>query len=352
MRISQNLLLRAYPPTPPQVNTRIDETLAALHRQATLLPPRRYAARLRFATVLVALLLLVAAIGVAAGIHFGVFDFMEQFFNQTGVLPQANELVQTDLATLETEHTTITLTQAVYDGGNLRVVYSMRLKDAAAPITSEELNDGTSAFRAALAADGVSPWGCDWFFIDGQEYSMTNGSTGATIPGAENGEALCYLDIYLASSGIVPKGDFKVSLPIIRRGRSDVTTLDFMVKAKTATSTLPPVYAKGAAITVLSASLSPVRAYVNLRIERNEGVSAQQFELLLADWRDAVLVDAQGNQLTGLSEFLISAQEEGKSADYSFTFLPTDAREAYIAPTVIDVNDNWFADMSQAIKVK
>ena len=78
----------------------------------------------------------------------------------------------------------------------------------------------------------------------------------------------------------------------------------------------------------------------------------RQVELLLADWRDAVLVDAQGNQLTGLSEFLISAQEEGKSADYSFTFLPTDAREAYIAPTVIDANDNWFADMSQAIKVK
>ena len=352
MRISRDLLLRAYPPTPPQVNTRIDETLAALHRQAAQLPPRRYAARLRFATVLVALLVLLAAIGVAAGIHFGVFDFMESIFGQRDVLPQASELVQTNLATLETAHTTVTLSQAVYDGGNLRVVYSIRVKDVALPITSEELNDTGSDFRAALAADGISPWGCDWFSIDGQEYTMTNGSTGATIPGAENGEALCYLDIYLASSGITPKGDFQVSLPIIRRGRGDVTTLDFTVKAKTAASTAPPVYAKGAAITVLSASLSPVRAYINLHIEKSEGVSSQEFDLLLADWRDAVLVDAQGNQLAPLSEFLISAQEEGKSADYSFTFLPTDAGEAYIAPTIIGGNDQWVVDMSQAIKVK
>ncbi len=352
MTLSRNLLLRAYPPTPPQVNARIDETLAALHGQGLRLPPRRYATRLRFATVLVALLVLLAAIGVAAGIHFGVFDFMEQFFGQTGMLPQASQLVQTDLATLETGHTTITLSQAVYDGGNLRVVYSMRVKDATAPITSEELNDQSSAFRTALAADGISPWGCDWFFIDGQEYSMTNGSTGAAMPGPENGEALCYLDIYLASSGIVPKGDFKVSLPIIRRERGDGTTLDFTVEATAATSTPPPLYAKGAAITVLSASLSPVRAYVNLRVENSEGLPAREFELLLADWRDAVLVDAQGNQLAALSEFLISAQEEGKSAHYSFTFLPTGAGEAYIAPTVIGENDQWVVDMSQAIQVK
>jgi hypothetical protein len=352
MTISRDLLLRAYPPAPPQVNARIDETLAALHREGSRLPPRRYATRLRFGTVLVALLILLAAIGVAAGIHFGVFDFMEQFFGQTGMLPQAGELVQTDLATLETEHTAITLTQAVYDGGNLRVVYSTRVKGATAPITSEELNDGTSAFRAALAADGVSPWGCDWFSIDGTEYAMTNGSTGAALPGAENGEALCYMDIYLASSGIVPKGDFKVSLPIIRRGRGEVTTLDFTVKADGAASIQPPVRAKGATITVLSASLSPVRAYVNLRTERNEGVSPLEFELLLADWGDAMLVDAQGNPLAALSEFFVSAQEEGESAEYSFTFLPTGAGEAYIAPTVIGAKDHWFADMSQAIQVK
>lgn len=352
MKISQDLLLRAYPPTPPQVNTRIDETLATLQRQAAQLPPKRYAARLRFATVLLALLVLLAAIGVAAGIHFGVFDFMGRIFGQRDMLPQASKLVQADLATLETEHTTISLTQAVYDGGNLRVVCSIRVKDLTVPVTSQELNDEASAFRTALAADGVSPWGCDWFFIDGKEYTMTGGSTSATIPGTENGEALCYMDIYLTSSGIVPKGDFKVSLPIIRRGRGDVTTLDFTVKASTASITLPPIYANGATITVLSASLSPIRAYVNLNITRSGGVSAQEFDLLLADWRDAVLVDAQGNELAALSEFFISAQEEGKSAHYSFTFLPVDTQEAYIAPTIIDGSDQWLVDMSQAIKVK
>lgn len=352
MKISKDLLLRAYPPTPPKVNARIDETLATLHRQAAQLPPRRYATRLRFATVLLALLVLLATIGVAAGIHFGVFDFMERIFGQRDVLPQASELVQADLASLETEHTTISLTQAVYDGGNLRVVCSIRVKDVTVPITSEELNDKASAFRTALAADGISPWGCDGFFIDGKEYTMTSGSTSATIPGAESGEALCYMDIYLASSGIVPKGDFKVGLPIIRRGRGNVTTLDFTVKANTASATLQPLYTSGATITVLSTSLSPVRAYVNLNIVKNEGVSALEFDLLLADWRDAVLVDAQGNPLSSLSEFFISDQQEGESASYSFTFLPADAQEAYIAPTIIDGNDQWLVDMSQAIKVK
>lgn len=352
MKISKDLLLRAYPPMPPKVNTRIDETLATLHRQAAQRPPRRYATRLRFATVLMALLVLLTAIGVAAGIHFGVIDFMGRIFGQRDVLPQASELVQADLASLETEHTTISLSQAVYDGGNLRVVCSIHVKDVTMPITSEELNDEASGFRTALAADGVSPWGCDGFFIDGKEYTMTNGSTSATIPGAESGEALCYMDIYLASSGIAPKGDFKIGLPIIRRGRGNVKTLDFTVKANTASATLPTLYTSGATITVLSTSLSPVRAYVNLNITRNEGVSALEFDLLLADWRDAVLVDAQGNPLSALSEFFISAQKEGMSASYSFIFLPTDAQEAYIAPTIIDGNDQWLVDMSQAIKVK
>ena len=352
MTLHQDMLLRAYPKTPDQVNQRMDETLMAIHRQAALHPPKRYATRLRFATMLVALLLLLAAIGVAAGIHFGVFDFMEQLFGQADLLPHASELVQNELAMKETAHTTIALSQAVYDGGNLRLVYSVRVKGATAPITDGELNDPDSDFRKALATDGVSPWGCDWFYVDGVEYTMTGGSANATIPGAENGEALCYMDIYLASSGIVPQGDFKVSLPIIRRDTDERVTLDFTVKATADTFTPLVRQVNGATVTVESAFLSPVRSYVNLHIQIDDDISTLQGELLLADWKDATLTDAQGNELAKCSELQTLAETKGVSAELSFTFFPTDAAEVFIAPTVIDKNDRWFADMAQAIQLK
>lgn len=355
MILNKETLLRAYPQAPQRVNERIDAALCAIRREAAAKnPPKRYAVRLRLATVLIALMVLLAAIGVAAGVHYGVFDFMARMLGQSDVLPQAVELVQSNLAELQTEHMTIVLTEAVYDGGSLRVVYAVRQRDAAAPITRAELDDAQSAFRKALAADGVSVWGCDWFYIDGAEHTMTSGSTNDTMPGAENGEALCYMDICLASAGIAPQGDFNVSLPIIRRGRGDVTTLDFSVKAVDAPAATMPAstHGNGATVTVLSASLSPVRAYVNLRIEKDANASERDFALALADWQDAVLVGAQGNELAALSEMQTSAREEGRYAEYSFVFLPTDAAEAYIAPTIIDDNDQWVVDMTQAIRLK
>lgn len=352
MTLDRNTLLRAYPQTPPEVDQRLDQTLQALHRQAAHQPPKRCATRLSLATALMALLILLAAIGVAAGVHFGVFDFMERLFGQTGMLPQANELVQEGSATKQTAHTAITLTQAVYDGGALRLVYSVRVKGATAPITADELNDADSDFCKTLAEDGVSPWGCDWFYLNGVEYGMTGGSTSAAIPGGENGEALCYMDITLASSGIVPHDDFTVSLPIIRRDTGERETLDFTVKA-TADAAQPPArQVKGATVTVRSAFLSPVRCYVDLHIQIDGGVSPAQGQRLLADWKDAALTDAQGNELAKCGELQTLAETKGVSADYSYTFFPTDAAEVFIAPTVIDENDRWYTDMAQAVQLK
>ncbi|MDD3411143.1 MAG: hypothetical protein PHY12_10085 [Eubacteriales bacterium] len=349
--LNREQLLRAYPQTPALVNERIDGALAAIRRQSQQ-PPKRYAVRLRFATAVMALALLLAAAAVAAGVHFGVFDFMTELFGQSGVLPQAGELVQENLASLDLPHTVVTVRQAVYDGGNLRMVYSVCQKNAAAPLTADELDDPGSGFRLALAADGVSAWGCDWFYVVGVEYTMTGGSASATIPGAENGEALCYMDVYLASSGIVPTGDFKVSLPLIRRDTSERDTLDFTVKATADTFTPLVRQVNGATVTVRSAFLSPVRSYVNLHIQIDDGISTLQGELLLADWQDATLTDAQGNELAKCSELQTLAETKGVSADYSFTFFPTDAAEVFIAPTVIDQSDYWFVDMVQAIQLK
>lgn len=352
MMLDRDKLLRAYPQIPDRVDRRMDETLIEIRQQAAQPSLKRRSARLRLAAVFAAAFLLLTAIGVAAGVRFGVFDFMEQLFGQTDLLPQANELVQNELAVKETAHVTITLSQAVYDGGNLRLVYSVRVKGATAPLTQEEWNHPDSDFHKALAMDGVSPWGCDWFLVDGVEYTMTGGSADAAIPGAENGEALCYMDICLASAGIVPQDDFKVSLPIIRSNTGERETLDFTVKA--GANTFKPLIrqANDATITVESVFLSPVRSYVNLHIQIGDGVSAQRGDVLLADWRDALLTDAQGREIAKCCDVQTLAEIKGVSARYSYTFLPTDADEVFIAPTVIDESNRWYADMAQAIRLK
>lgn len=350
MMLDQEMLLRAYPQMPPSVNARIDATLSVLQQKAA--QPMRYVPRLRFAMILAVLLILLAAIGVATGIRFGVFDFMAQFFGQDDVLPVAHKLVQTELISKETDHALITLSQAVYDGGNLRLVYSVQQKDALAPITEDELADEGSSFRQALALDGISPWGCDWFYIDGVEYTMTSGSSNMTIPGGENGEALCYMDICLASAGIVPTQDFMVSLPIIHDAAEKHDTLDFTVRiGDQVNTTAPTLTAKGATVTLLSASLSPVRTYANLLIVADEGTSAQDFALLLEDWRDAKLVDGQGSEPVVMTDIQM-AKQSNDTAILSYTFMPTDAAEAYIAPTVITADDEWLVDIHQAIKLK
>ncbi|MEG0759226.1 MAG: hypothetical protein RR505_12530, partial [Raoultibacter sp.] len=266
MRSHKERLLGCLPQTPQGVSCAVQRAFQQIHQEAASNPPPRYARRLSFGAVAL-IVLLITAMGVAAGIHFGVFDFMARRFGQSNVLPQAAEFIQNDLAVLETEHTVITLTQAVYDGGNLRIVYSIQQKDADSPIVQDDLEIETSDFRKQLAVDGVSMRGCDWFYLNGMEYSMTNGSYVDSIPGVEKGQALCYMDIYLASANILPQEDFQVGLPVIRHGRNDYERLNFTVKANAASSVLPTLHKNGAVITVLSSSLSPVRAYVNLQIE-------------------------------------------------------------------------------------
>ena len=78
------------------------------------------------AIALAALLMLSATAAIAE--ELGLFDFLARMMGQT-VLPEANELVQTDLAYGETEHVTYTIKQAVYDGKSVSLLVEMRAKD-------------------------------------------------------------------------------------------------------------------------------------------------------------------------------------------------------------------------------
>ena len=276
-------------------------------------PPGRYARRLSFTAILLLVLVLVAA-AIAAGARFGVFDFMTRMFGASGVLPQAQELVERDLGSLELKRTTLRVEEAVYDGGALHVVYSITRNSAAAPLTQQETEDAHSDFHQALAADQVLTL-CDSFDIDDVEYVMTNGSAGDTMIGSNNGELLCYLDIQLASAGIIPTDDFIVRLPVVG-GSGEYRTLDFAVRADYAEFEPVSLHSGCAAVTLQSAFLSPVRAYLTLHIAIDDGTPITQADAVFDDWADAVVVDAQGNKLSERKEMILQNEADGWHATY------------------------------------
>ena len=269
-----------------------------------------------------------------------------------GVLDGAEKLVQTNLGRLDLQNTVIAAEEAVYDGGNLRVVYSVQAKSVSAPLAQADIDDPDSAFCKALSSDGINHDGsCDWFVLGGTEYSMTNGSTGDAVFDADSGKLYCYLDIQLASAGIIPTGDFAVKLPlageIIAR-----KTLDFTVKASAASQTKAAIQTEHASVTLLSTFVSPVRTYASIRIEMKDGSALAQADEVFEAWRDVVLADAEGKEIGTLQDLLAANLEDGKRVDYSYTFLPVDMAEVYLAPIIIDEKTEWVGDMNQALRLK
>ncbi len=83
-------------------------------------------AKKTIAVILAMLLALSAGVGIAA--ELGMFDFLSRKMGQT-VLPGANDLVQTNIASGETDHVAYTIRQAAYDGRSATLLVEMRPKD-------------------------------------------------------------------------------------------------------------------------------------------------------------------------------------------------------------------------------
>lgn len=359
MELTRETLLNAYPSTPQDVKDDIALTLRTIQAQARP-APKRYARRLSFAGMLAMILIMaMLAAAIAAGAHFGVFDFMGRIFGGSGVLPQAGELVQTNLGMLDLPHTIITAEEAIYDGGSLQVVYSIEAKNLSRKPTEEDLynplaghENPDSELSQALAADVICWYsGFDWFFINGEEIVMTNGSFGDAAFDEESGKIYCYMNMQLASSGIVPLGDFQVALPVAGELR-DKKLLTFTMKENVTEGPRLTLQTAQEIITVQSTFATPVRIYVNLRVEAKDGVGAEQAAYLFQDWQDAMLVDAAGNAVSQLAEVFPGDVVDGKGTDYHYTFLPVDLAEVYLAPTILDDEGNWVPDMSRALRVR
>ena len=83
-----------------------------------------------------------------------------------------------------------------------------------------------------------------------------------------------------------------------------------------------------------------------------EGSSLAQADEVFEAWRDVLLTDAQGKEISTPMDVLTVNLEDGKRVDYSYTFLPVSNEEVYLTPFILDEKNNWVGDMHQALRLK
>ena len=77
------------------------------------------------AIVLAVMLALSASVGIAE--ELGLFDFLSRMIDQT-VLPEANNMIKTDIVLSETQHAVYHVSQAAYDGKSAAIMVDITPK--------------------------------------------------------------------------------------------------------------------------------------------------------------------------------------------------------------------------------
>ncbi len=312
--------------------------------------------------VLVAALVLLAAIGVAEGLRTGVLQMLahDMVAAWGKVQPEAQQLVTPQQSGVSTEHLDVALTEALYDGGTVRFVYTVTLRGATEPLTEETMNDPDGAFMRAVTADGVSLWGPDGFTLDGEYISMTGGSRTSAAPGDAPGQAVCFVEILLASEGIAPKGTFTLDAPVFygeNKGKVLTMTLDAdNLPGVLDLTPAQPTEQDGATITLRSVVQSPIRFYIDYQVDLHEGAP----ERIMRDWMGATIVDGEGKPVFANGGSLswgpaAPGTDESRHAlmHNEYAMEDTVPEQLYFAPDSGDgdfiMGDEFVADMSRAI---
>lgn len=136
----------------------------------------------KFAVVLVALVL---ALSISVGIaeELGMFDFLSRIMGQN-VLPSADELVATDVASGETSFATYHIRQAAYDGKTVSIFAEIRPKDDHTLLMGDDCDPDT-LYAVLINADE------EVFETDSRtiaEYAAENGMTHLVNVGIELGD--------------------------------------------------------------------------------------------------------------------------------------------------------------------
>jgi hypothetical protein len=163
--------------------------------------------------VLMGLLLLALAAAAIAAFGYRIFGFpLPANYPASYVQEGAYELTRHSLAHASYAHVDVDILEAVYDGKDLRVVYSVWDRNATEKLTEKDLYQGI----AAAKLDGLTSV-CDWVEVDGQ---MPDLSDAAEEPGDRNGEMIYSIESLLSEQNIHPEGIFTVGLPLMKNGKN------------------------------------------------------------------------------------------------------------------------------------
>lgn len=259
-----------------------------------------------------------AALALTGNINlFNFFDFSQPY--QT-VQPDAYKLTQSDAASYDFDHVTVSIKEAAWDGRVMRVMYSIRDRAATGRFDDESVQNQTYAFPAA-DADGIRAYnGCDWMYINGESVCLTGYMSSRA--GEQNGEILVALESDLSQrlpvdAPNVTLGDsFTVSLPIQLRRNADGSiyvgengfenltpdALTFTVQntnlAGVRDVRLPQsVRFDDYTFNVTMLKITPIRVYLMADIVVDEGCDYDRTEVIASNWADAVLGDGKGQNL-------------------------------------------------------
>ena len=223
--------------------------------------------------LLIALLVLLLALAVgsiAYTIRRGVLNFTEDFgFAKMVSLEGAEEFVSSgSLAQLELEHVIVDVLEAVYDGAELRVVYSLTAKSGELVLAEHAEN----AYLMPGEAEGDVHM-CDFISVNGQDaYFYDTWEAPGDVPG----QMLYYLQTNLPEWGVdvSDASELTIGLPMLpreegQRGWGQVTfTIPSAVPQELIRSAvIEEVNCGGHAVTVERAVFSPLNGYIALRIE-------------------------------------------------------------------------------------
>ena len=236
-------------------------------------PPRIRAHRRPHRALLIALLALLLALavgGIAYTIRRGVLNFTEDFgFAKMVSLEGAEEFVSSgSLAHLELEHVTVDVLEAVYDGAELRVVYSLTAKSGEIVLSEHAAN----AYLMPGEAEGDVHM-CDFISVNGQDAYFYDTWE---APGDAPGQMLYYLQTNLPEWGVDVSGaqELTIGLPMLpreegQRGWGQVTfTIPAAVPGELVRSAvIEEARCGGHAVTVERAVFSPLNGYIALRVE-------------------------------------------------------------------------------------
>lgn len=320
---------------------RLDDRTPAGRRPGR--PVHRARPRRALMIALLALLLLALAVGgVAYSVHRGVLNFTEDFgFARMVSLEGADSFVTSgSLAHLELPHVIVDVTEAVYDGAELRIVYSLTDLDGELTL-AEHVENGYvmpgSEEGEVHMCDFVSVNGQDAYFNDTWE-----------MPGDAPGQMLYYLQTNLPEWGVDVSGaqTLTIGLPMLPRpeGERAFAQVEFDIPAALPDdllmdASLEDVRCGGHDVSIERATFSPLNGYIALRIE---GLTREAYLQEMNGQCEVYAMD--GSLLTdSRSEGPVDRGEDG-SMTLGFTITPPETgwpEQMILALEFKDYSPDW-----------